>query len=58
MRSESVITTAHFLAAVHDRLLPTGLAELADPRDRPLKIANKAYNLALDNLASTAGVAA
>jgi hypothetical protein len=61
--TDSGLTTAHFLAAVHDRLLPTGLAELADPRDRPFKAANKVYNLALDNLAldnlaTTTGVAA
>jgi hypothetical protein len=56
--TDTGLTTAHFLTAVHDRLLPTGLAQLTDPRNRPLKAANKAYNLALDNLATTTRVAA
>ena len=56
--TDAGLITAHFLTAVHDRFLPTGLAQLADPDDRPLKTADKAYNLALDNLARTTGIAA
>lgn len=52
------LTTAHFLTAIHDRLLPTGLAQLADPLDRPLQIAERRYRVALDNLARNEGVAA
>ena len=43
--------TAHFLTCVHDRLLPTGLAHLADRTGTPpLQAASRAYNTALESL--------
>ena len=51
--------TAAFLTRIHDRLLPTGLADLADPHaNRPLRAASIAYQKAIDNLAATTGLAA
>jgi len=51
--------TAMFLTRIHDRLLPTGLAILADPTlPRPLRAAATAYQTAIDNLTATAGLAA
>lgn len=46
--------TAHFLTCVHDRLLPTGLAHLADHTGAPpLRAASHTYNDALENLGRT-----
>ena len=51
--------TAAFLTRVHDRLLPTGLADLNDPHtNRPLRVASIEYQKAIDNLANTTGLAA
>ena len=51
--------TAMFLTRVHDRLLPTGLAILADTDlPRPLRTAATAYQTAIDKPAATAGLAA
>ncbi|UGT90369.1 hypothetical protein LTS72_18770 [Mycobacterium ostraviense] len=51
--------TAHFLTCVHDRLLPTGLAHLADHTGAPsLQAASRAYNTALENLSRTTLLAA
>ncbi|MGB9302415.1 MAG: hypothetical protein WCB92_01670 [Mycobacterium sp.] len=51
--------TAHFLTCVHDRLLPTGLAHLADHNGAPpLQAASRAYNTALENLSRTTLLAA
>ena len=51
--------TGAFLSRVHDRLLPTGLADLADTTtNRPLRAASIAYQRAIDNLAATTGIAA
>lgn len=51
--------TAMFLTRVHDRLLPTGLAILADTGlPRPLRTAANAYQAAIDKLTATAGLAA
>jgi len=50
--------TAMFLSAVHDRFLPTGLAQLADPTSPPLRRASRAYQQAFENLSSTTGLAA
>ena len=49
-----------FLSAVHDRLLPTGLAELntPTPTPTPLRSAAHAYQTAIDDLARSAGLAA
>ena len=53
------LRTAMFLTRVHDRLLPTGLAVLADAESpRPLRAAATAYQTAIDNLTATAGLAA
>lgn len=51
--------TAHFLTCVHDRLLSTGLAHLADHNSMPpLQAASRAYNTALENLSRTTLLAA
>jgi hypothetical protein len=53
------LSTAMFLTRVHDRLLPTGLAVLADSvQPHPLRVAATAYQSAFDKLAKTAGLAA
>jgi hypothetical protein len=49
--------TAMFLSAVHDRFLPTGLAQLNDPSSPPLRQASRAYQQAFENLSSTTGLA-
>jgi hypothetical protein len=51
--------TAAFLTRVHDRLLPTGLGDLADTHtDRPLRAAATTYQNAIDSIAAAAGLAA
>jgi hypothetical protein len=53
------LTDALFLTRAHDRLLRTGLAQLAQPdRPSPLRTADRAYRRALDHLADQAGLAA
>jgi hypothetical protein len=49
------LDTARFLTTVHDRFLPTGLAELADPQHAPgrLKAAATEYRKAIDTLTAT-----
>jgi hypothetical protein len=49
---------ALFLTRAHDRLLRTGLAELADPQPGRLRTASRAYQTALDTLTREAGLAA
>ncbi|MET0993398.1 MAG: hypothetical protein ABWY20_04615 [Mycobacterium sp.] len=57
--TEHGLHTAMFLSAVHDRFLPTGLAQLADKlTSPPLRAASHTYRNALDNLAGTTGLAA
>jgi hypothetical protein len=50
--------TAVFLTRVHDRLLPTGLAQLTDPTPGPLRAAANTYRKAIDALARDLGLAA
>ena len=54
------LDTAKFLTCVHDRVLRTGLAELATPTTTPgrLRAAATAYRVAVDNLTATAQLAA
>jgi len=52
------LTTSMFLAAVHDRLLPTGLADLHTPTPTPLRTAASAYQQAIETLTHTTGIAA
>ena len=47
-----------FLTRVHDRMLRTGLAELNDPAPGQLRKADRSYQIAIDDLAHRAGVAA
>lgn len=47
-----------FLTRVHDRMLQTGLAELAEPNPAPLRKAASIYQTAIDELAHRAGIAA
>ena len=57
--TEHGLHTAMFISAVHDRFLPTGLAQLADElTSPPLRAASRTYRNALDNLAGTTGLAA
>ena len=57
--TEHGLHTAMFLSAVHDRFLPTGLAQLADELTAPpLRAASRPYRNALETLAGTTGLAA
>ncbi len=47
-----------FLVAVHDRLLPTGLAELHTKFPAPIRAAARNYQQAIDELTRTTGFAA
>jgi hypothetical protein len=47
-----------FLAAVHDRLLPTGLAHLTSDQPTTLGSATDAYRTAIDDLNRATGIAA
>ena len=58
-KSPTMAHTAAFLCRVHDRLLPTGLAILADTdRLRPLRTDTAAYQAAFDKLTASCGIAA
>ena len=54
------LDTAKFLTTIHDRILPTGLAELAAPDHAPgrLKTAATAYRKAVDTLTATTQLSA
>ena len=53
------LTTAKFINTIHDRLIPTGLAELADSNTSPaLRAADRAYQHAVDDLTRTTELAA
>ena len=56
--TDTGLERALFLTRAHDRLLRTGLAELAEPEPRSLKTASQAYQHALDTLATKSGLAA
>jgi len=57
--TDAGLHTAMFLTRVHDRLLPTGLAHLGNPRnDGTLCSASTAYQRAIDALAHHNGLAA
>ncbi len=46
------------LSAVHDRLLPTGLAALHTPLPAPIRTATRNYRQAIEDLTHTTGLAA
>jgi hypothetical protein len=48
---------ALFLTRAHDRLLRTGLAQLADPQPTPLRTASHHYQVAIDHLTEQSGLA-
>jgi hypothetical protein len=57
--SDSSLPTAIFLTRLHDRFLPTGLADLTDPTSTgPLRHAAHLYQQAIDALAERCGLAA
>jgi hypothetical protein len=57
--SDSGLPTAIFLTRLHDRFLPTGLADLTDPTSTgPLRHAAHLYQQAIDALAERYGLAA
>jgi len=57
--TDTGLHTAMFLTRVHERLLPTGLAQLAEPSStHPIRTAATAYQTAIDNLTTAAGLAA
>jgi hypothetical protein len=49
---------ALFLTRVHDRLLRTGTAQLANPEPSPLRTASRQYQIAIDRLTEQSGLAA
>jgi hypothetical protein len=55
--TDTGLTTAMFISTVHDRLLPTGLADLRTPTPTPLRSAAHAYQTAIDQLTRTTGLA-
>jgi hypothetical protein len=56
--TEAGLHTAMFLTRIHDRLLPTGLAHLAEPSTpRRLRTAATAYQSAIDDLTTATGLA-
>lgn len=59
--SDHGLDTAKFLTTIYDRILPTGLAELAappQPHSGHLRTAATSYRNAIDNLGTTAQFAA
>jgi hypothetical protein len=56
--TDTGLATAMFLSTVHDRLLPTGLADLNTPTPTPLRTAAHAYQTAIDQLTRTTGLTA
>lgn len=52
------LDTAKFLTCVHDRVLRTGLAQLAAPAPTPLRAAATAYRTTIDTLTAAAQLAA
>jgi hypothetical protein len=56
--TDTGLERALFLTRAHDRLLRAGMAELAEPQPRPLQTATRAYQRALDALATQSGLAA
>jgi len=56
--TDTGLATAMFLGAVHDRLLPTGLAHLNSDQPSALRTAASAYRIAVDDLTRTTGLAA
>jgi hypothetical protein len=56
--TDTGLATAMFLNAVHDRLLPTGLAHLNSDHPSALRTAASAYRTAIEDLTRTTGLAA
>ncbi|MBA3800467.1 MAG: hypothetical protein H0X18_15510 [Geodermatophilaceae bacterium] len=56
--TDTGLQRALFLTRAHDRLLRTGMAELAEPKPHPLQTASRAYQRALDRLMEESGLAA
>jgi hypothetical protein len=59
--TDTGMRTAQFLTRVHDRILRAGLAEitgLSPPASTALRLADRAYQAAIDDLARRAGLAA
>ena len=57
--SDTGLPTAMFLTRLHDRFLPTGLADLTDPTSSsPLRHAARRYQQAIDAIAHSSGLAA
>jgi hypothetical protein len=52
------LSDSMFLSAVHDRLLPTGLADLHTPYPAPIRTATRRYRQAVEDLTLTTGLAA
>ena len=59
--TDTGMRSARYLTRLHDRLLRTGLAQLTDPdppAPAPLRAADRAYQAAIDDLTTQAGLAA
>ncbi len=52
------LSDSMFLSAVHDRLLPTGLADLHTPYPTSIRTATRRYRQAVEDLTRTTGLAA
>jgi len=52
------LSDSMFLSAIHDRLLPTGLADLHTPYPAPIRTATRRYRQAVEDLTLTTGLAA
>ncbi len=52
------LSDAMFLSAIHNRLLPTGLAELHTPFPAPIRAAARNYQHVIEDLTRTTGLAA
>jgi len=56
--TDTGLATAMFLSAVHDRLLPTGLADLNTPTPTALRSAAHGYQTVIDKIIYTTRLAA
>jgi len=56
--TDTGLRDALFLTRAHDRLLRTGMAQLAAPEPGPLQTASRTYQKAIDQLAEESGLAA
>ncbi|MET3203744.1 MULTISPECIES: hypothetical protein [unclassified Arthrobacter] len=56
--TDTGLSTAMFISAVHDRRLPTGLADLETPVPTRLRAATRSYQTTIGNLTHITGLTA